>query len=104
MQTTFFGENKISNFELEPNKQFQDFKKNKVNLFDEKISLSNEIPQNSSLFTKGQKNNNFNIKPVNIIKESVSEYKNEMHQQEKEDKENINKKKSEEEKKNKLKK
>ena len=29
MQTTFFGENKISNFELEPNKQFQDFKKNK---------------------------------------------------------------------------
>ena len=102
MQTTFFGENKISNFELEPNKQFQDFKKNKVNLFDEKISLSNEIPQNSSLFTKGQKNNNFNIKPVNIIKESVSEYKNEMHQQEKEDKENINKKKSEEEKNNKL--
>ena len=79
MQTTFFGENKISNFELEPNKQFQDFKKNKVNLFDEKISLSNEIPQNSSLFTKGQKNNNFNIKPVSIIKESVSEYKNEMH-------------------------
>ena len=102
MQTTFFGENKISNFELEPNKQFQDFKKNKVNLFDEKISLSNEIPQNSSLFTKGQKNNNFNIKPVSIIKESVSEYKNEMHQQEKEDKENINKKKSEEEKNNKL--
>ena len=102
MQTTFFGENKISNFELEPNKQFQDFKKNKINLFDEKISLSNEIPQNSSLFTKGQKNNNFNIKPVSIIKESVSEYKNEMHQQEKEDKENINKKKSEEEKNNKL--
>ena len=102
MQTTFFGENKISNFELEPNKQFQDFKKNKVNLFDEKISLSNEIPQNSSLFTKGQKNNNFNIKPVSIIKESVSEYKNEMHQIEKEDKENINKKKSEEEKNNKL--
>ena len=102
MQTTFFEEDKISKFELEPNNQFQDLKKNNINLFDEKISLSKEIPQNSSLFTKGQKNNNYNIKPVSIIKESVSEYKNEINQQEKEQKENLNKKISEEEKNNKI--
>ena len=102
LQTTFFGENKITKFELEANNQFQDSKKNNTNIFDEKLSLSNEISQNSSLFNKGQKNNNYNIKPFSIIKESVSEYKNEVHQHEKEYKENLNKTKSKEEKNNKI--
>ena len=102
LQTTFFGENKITKFELEPNNQFKDSKKNNTNIFDEKLSLSNEISQNSSLFNKGQKNNNYNIKPFSIIKESVSEYKNEVHQHEKEYKENLNKTKSKEEKNNKI--
>ena len=102
LQTSFFGENKITKFELEPNNQFKDSKKNNTNIFDEKLSLSNEISQNSSLFNKGQKNNNYNIKPFSIIKESVSEYKNEVHQHEKEYKENLNKTKSKEEKNNKI--
>ena len=100
LETTFFGENKISKFDLNSNNQFQDLKKNNKNILDEKLSLSNEIPQNSLLWAKGQKNNNFNIKPVSIIKESVSEYKTDNLQHDKddkEDKENQKEKKSSEE-------
>ena len=97
LENTFYNENKYSKINeqkinISPKSEFKDLRKNNKNLFDEKLSLSSEIHQNSSLWIKGQKNNNFNIKQVSIIKESESEYKNDLLKQEKEVKESIKKK------------
>ena len=107
LENTFYNENKYSKINeqkinISPKSEFKDLRKNNKNLFDEKLSLSSEIHQNSSLWIKGQKNNNFNIKQVSIIKESESEYKNDLLKQEKEVKESIKKIKLSEESLNKL--
>ena len=79
MQTTVFNEKALSklnekNSSPSQGKQLLVLKSTK-NLTIEKISLNNDSQPNSFLWGKGQKNNILGNKPVSIIKESMSEYK-----------------------------
>ena len=74
MGTTFFSEKKINAL------------KNNKNMFDENISLEEDTPKKSSLWSKIPKNifNGIKIGIGNIIKESASEYNNEFNKKENE--------------------
>ena len=91
METTFFNDRKFLKLNepktnISPRDQILDLKNNK-NVFDEKFTLNEESPQKSSLWSKGQKNNIYNNKFVNIIKESASEYNTEFNKTDREKKE-----------------
>ena len=91
METTFFNDRKFLKLNepktnISPRDQMLDLKNNK-NVFVEKFTLNEESPQKSSLWSKGQKNNIYNNKFVNIIKESASEYNTEFNKTDREKKE-----------------
>ena len=83
MESTFFNDKKLSSRligpkrELSPKSQLLELKNTK-SIFDEKLSLNDAIQQKSSVWSKDQKNNIYLDKERNIIKESQSEYKNEL--------------------------
>jgi len=91
METTFFNDRKFLKLNdqksnISPRDHLLDLNNNK-NVFVEKFTLNEESPQKSSLWSKGQKNNIYNNKYVNIIKESASEYNTEFNKTERENKE-----------------
>ena len=83
MESTFFNDKKLSSRligpkrELSPKSQLLELKNTK-SIFDEKLSLNDAIQQKSSVWSKDQKKNIYLDKERNIIKESQSEYKNEL--------------------------
>ena len=88
MGTTFFDDKKLSKLNeqqtnLSPRGQLLNLQNNKK-VLDEKISLNDNFQHKSSLLTKNQKNNAYINKEISVIKESQSEYKNELNKTENE--------------------